>query len=94
MIIRIQGEGQWELNESQIAELNKLDDQMTDVLHEHEDNASVFAKTLGQLLGYVRQQGRPLPPEEIHESDLILPPADATIDEVTKSFTEEGLIPG
>jgi hypothetical protein len=37
-----------------------------------------------------------LPDDTLHDSDLILPPADATLDEVRALLadTDEGLIPG
>jgi hypothetical protein len=32
--------------------------------------------------------------DSLDESDLILPPADATIDQVREMLSEDGLIPG
>lgn len=90
MIVRIQGEGQWELASAHLDEMDKIDNQMLDVI-DHQDE-SRFRDLLNQLLTYVRSNGRQLPPEEIAESNLILPPADATMDEVKALFTGEGLI--
>lgn len=92
MIVRIQGEGQWELSGAQIDELDKIDDQIVEVVGEHDHQR--FHQLLQQMLDFVRQNGRMLPAEEIVESDLILPPADATMEEVQELFAHEGLITG
>jgi signal transduction histidine kinase len=90
MIVRIQGEGQWELSGAQLDELDAIDNQMLEEIDHHDD--SRFQQLLDQMLDYVRTNGRRLAPEEIVESNLILPPADATVDEVKALFTDEGLI--
>ena len=44
------------------------------------------------MLDHARTYGQKLKPDEIAEAALILPPADATIEEVRRLFTHEGLI--
>jgi hypothetical protein len=90
MIVRIQGEGQWELSGSQIDRLDKFDDEIVQVVGDH--NHERFHALLAAMLGYVRDEGRHLPDDEIAESDLILPPSDSTMDEVRDLFQGEGLI--
>ena len=90
MIVRIQGEGQWELASSHLDEMDKIDNQMLDVI-DHLDE-SRFRDLLNQLLAYVRSNGRALRADELVESNLILPPSDASMDEVKALFTGEGLI--
>ena len=46
------------------------------------------------LLDGVRSAGTPLAEDSLEDSDLILPPADATIDEVRELLSDDGLIPG
>ena len=92
MIARILGEGQWELAEEHLTELNKLDDEVEAAV-EHGDEA-VFTAKLGALLDAVRTGGTPLPADSLEDSDLILPPSDATIEEVRALLSDEGLIPG
>jgi len=89
MIVRIQGEGQWNISGSQLDEMDKLDDQILAAIGDHDEGR--FHTLVGQLLDQVRKGGRKLPPEEIAESDLILPPADATMSEVRDMFASEGL---
>ena len=45
------------------------------------------------LLDAVRQQGDRLEDDSLEESDLILPPSDATLEEVRALLTDEGLVP-
>jgi hypothetical protein len=53
-----------------------------------------FSQSLDALLNAVRTAGTPLPDESLEDSDLILPPADATLEEVRELLSDEGLIPG
>ena len=53
-----------------------------------------FAAALAALLDGVRRGGRPLAEDSLEDSDLILPPADATIAEVRDLLNDDGLIPG
>jgi hypothetical protein len=48
------------------------------------------------LLDRIRTTGTRVPDEELADSDLILPAADSTLEEVQQllSESEEGLIPG
>ncbi|MFE9931631.1 hypothetical protein [Streptomyces sp. NPDC005533] len=92
MIVRIMGEGQVELADSHFAELNKLDDEL---LAEMESGDSEgFRRTLDALLEAVRRLGRPLPDDALEPSELILPGADASLDEVREMLSDNGLIPG
>jgi len=57
-------------------------------------DAEGFNRALSALLDKVRQVGTALPDEEIVPSDLVLPSADASLDEVRELLGDEGLIPG
>ena len=92
MIVRIQGEGQWEVSGAEIDQLNKIDNEIVDAIGKNDEGR--FESLLKQMLEHVRTHGRELRPEEIVESDLILPPSDATIGEVRGLFEHEGLIVG
>ncbi|GAB3755925.1 PspA-associated protein PspAA [Microlunatus parietis] len=93
MIVRILGEGQWRLAEDAFAELNALDDAVEQAVTAND--ADRLATALHELLEKVRS-GSELPADELHDSDLILPSSDATLDEVRQLLddSEEGLIPG
>lgn len=92
MIVRILGEGQWDLAEEHLTELNKLDDEVEKAVEAGDEET--FTGTLSALLERVRTTGTRLPDDTLHDSDLILPPADATIDEVRHMLEDDGLIPG
>ncbi len=92
MIVRILGEGQWDVPEEHLAELNRLDAEVEKAIEDGDE--VVFSNSFAALLNSVRTDGARLPDDTLHDSDLILPPADASIDEVRHLLDEEGLIPG
>ncbi|MFD6972686.1 hypothetical protein [Streptomyces sp. NPDC059979] len=92
MIVRIMGEGQVELADSHLAELNKLDDEL--LAEMERGDAEGFRRTLGALLDAVRRLGAPLPDDSLEPSELILPGPDASLDEVKALLRDDGLIPG
>jgi hypothetical protein len=92
VIIRILGEGQYDVADHALDRLNELDSAL-DAAVEAGDEAA-FAGSLTQLLDGVRTAGIAHPADSLDESDLILPPADATIDQVREMLSEDGLIPG
>jgi hypothetical protein len=92
VIVRILGEGQFRVDDSAAAELNRLDTELeAAVEHGHEP---AFTAALTSLLAQVRAQGSPLPPDILEPSELILPAQDSSMDDVRKLLTDEGLIPG
>ncbi len=92
MIIRIMGEGQLELPEGAVDELNHLDAELETAVEKHDEDA--FHVALHQLLVRARELGETLPPDAIEPSDLILPGEGATIEEVHELLADGGLIPG
>ncbi|MFF8727801.1 hypothetical protein ACF073_15110 [Streptomyces sp. NPDC015171] len=92
MIVRIMGEGQARLDDSHLAELNTLDDELLAEMESGDDAG--FRRTLTALLEAVRRLGSPLPDEALEPSDLILPSSDATLEEVRELLGDDGLIPG
>ena len=92
MIIRILGEGQYDVADHALDRLNELDSAL-DAAVEAGDEAA-FAASLTELLDGVRTAGVAHAADSLDESDLILPPADATIDQVREMLSEDGLSPG
>jgi PspAA-like protein len=94
MIVRVLGEGQYDVSDEAIDRLNELDAAVEAAVEAGDEAA--FGTALSALLEGVRTVGVPHDVESLDESDLILPPADATIDEVRALLVEsdEGLIPG
>jgi hypothetical protein len=92
MIVRILGEGQLEVPDDQLDVLNQLDGDVESAVQAGDEEA--FASSLAALLEGVRRSGTALPEDTLHDSDLILPPSDATIAEVRELLQGDGLIPG
>jgi len=92
MIIRIMGEGQFELPDDSAEGLNALDAQVESAVESGDDDA--FAAAFAQLLERVRAHGAAIADDALVDSDLVLPPSDATVDEVARLLGDEGLIPG
>ena len=92
MIVRISGEGQFSIDDMATAELNRLDSELEAAVNRNDEAA--FTAALHGLLDQVRAQGSALPADTLEPSDLILPPEDASMDEVRELLSEEGLIPG
>ena len=92
MIVRILAEGQWDVAEDHLDALNELDAAVESAVEGGDVEA--FATSLAALLDAVRTSGTPLPDESLEDSDLILPPSDATLEEVRELLNDDGLIPG
>jgi len=92
MIVRILGEGQLEVPDRVVAELNQLDAALESTVADNDEPA--FDKVLAYLLGRVQAVGTPVPDHMVVPSDAILPQPDSTIAEVRALLGADGLIPG
>jgi len=92
MIVRIMGEGQFEVPEERVQDLNHLDQDLLKAVDANDEDG--FRTALQGLLASVRTAGTQLPDDYLGPSELVLPGPDATIDEVRAVLGEEGLIPG
>jgi len=92
MIVRILGEGQLEVPESAVAELNELDAALEAAVNGNDEAA--FRQALAALLARLRQVGSPADASDLRPSELIIPQPDATMAEVRKLLADDGLIPG
>ncbi len=92
MIIRILGEGQFDVPDEKVEGLNSLD-QAVEASVESGDVQS-FSQALAALLHGVRESAVPHEEGSLDASDLILPHAEATLEEVRDLLSGDGLIPG
>jgi hypothetical protein len=92
MIIRILGEGQYEVDDAKVEDLNVLDAELVAVLDTGDDRA--FGPVLAALVGAVRRLGSRLPYSMLVPTDLVLPAEDADLDEIRALLRDDGLIPG
>lgn len=91
MIVRILGEGQFDVDDGHLDALNELD-AAVEAAVDIKDEAA-FRPALLALLDAVRNWGSALPEDTLVDSDLILPPSDAQVEEVVALLGDEGLIP-
>jgi hypothetical protein len=92
MIVRILGEGQRDVPDSALGELNTLDAALQTACEAGEHDA--FATALTALLARVRELGTVVDDDYLGPSELVLPSADASLAEVAELLSEDGLIPG
>jgi hypothetical protein len=91
MIVRILTEGQFNLPGGYVDELNEIDNKLVDIVEN--DDEEQFPGVLKNMLDLVRENGTPVPLEELVESDLVLPEPDITLKEAEEIFAGEGLLP-
>jgi hypothetical protein len=92
VIVRLMHEGQYEVPDSLRDELNAADDRALAALA----NGDVEALNAGieEMWELVRANGDPLAANELTPgSDVIVPPADLSLEEAQELLTGEGLIP-
>jgi len=91
VIIRILGEGQFVVPDSELDEINRLDTALEHALRTADDD---LRPSLDALLDHVRRVGVRPPEHELLESDAVLPFADSSEDDIRDMLNEDGLIPG
>jgi hypothetical protein len=91
MIVRIATEGQYRLADKLIERVNALDNEAVAAV-EAGDEAR-FTELFGQMISLIRAEGAPLPEDELHGSDVIVPPPDTSFEEARHEFSGDGLIP-
>jgi len=92
MIVRIMGEGQYQVDDGQLDALNRLDSALTAAIDAGDE--STFQSALQALLAKVREVGTGLPDDSLEASDAVLPGADANLGDVVAMLGDEGLVPG
>jgi PspA-Associated protein len=91
VIVRLMGEGQYRIDEALHADLEALDVRAVAAL-EAGGETELDAR-LDDMWRQVRERGERLPDDDLHASDLIVPPSDLTLEETRQLFSEQGLIP-
>ena len=92
MIVRISGEGQYDVGDADVAALNELDNATVTACQA--GDGSDFADVYAKLVEFVRSKGNKLDDDELLGSDIILPPPDLSVEEARVAFQGDGLIPG
>ena len=91
MIVRLMGEGQFEVGEALVMQLERLDGAAQAAL-EADDEAALDAR-LDEMWQVVLAEGTRLPDNDLRSSDTIIPTSDLSLEETRALFSEDGLIP-
>jgi hypothetical protein len=91
VIVRIMGEGQYEVDDGLQARLNEIDDEVGAAFAAGDQAA--MSEALRRLAEEVRGAGRRLDDTDLSPSDAVVPPEDLTLDEAHELLEGEGLIP-
>jgi hypothetical protein len=88
MIVRILGEGRYEVPDADLPAIEQLDAALVDALERGDEAA--FAGALADLTGEVRHTGTPVPEDDLRTSGLAVPHPGSTLGEVKALLAEEG----
>ena len=91
MIVRLMGEGQYRVDDALLERLNELDDRATASAEANDEAA--LDQALEEMAELVKREGTPLGDDELHPSDVLIPPSDLTLEETKQLMTHEGFIP-
>ncbi len=91
MIVRLMGEGQFEIDSKHLDEMNRIDNNIVKIVVKGDERT--FKTEFKKLIDYVRRNGKKMPDNILKPSDIIIPPADVTIKEAQEIFKGEGLVP-
>ena len=91
VIVRISGEGQFELPDEDLDRLNQLDNAAVAAVEAGDEGG--FREHFEQLIALVMTDGAPLALDDLVESTVIVPPRDISFEEARDEFSGEGLIP-
>ena len=91
MIVRVMGEGQFEVDDEVAKGLNDLDEQAGEAVDQGDEEQ--LRALLERMAEAVRTNGSRVPDDDLRGSEAIVPPEDLSLDEARELFEGEGLIP-
>jgi hypothetical protein len=91
VIVRIFSDGQYRIPGDVQARLHELDVATVEAIDA--DDAAAFSSSYASLIELIHANGERLADDDLAPSDLMLPPADITLEEAREEFTGEGLLP-
>lgn len=91
MIVRVMGDGQYDVDDEVAKGLNDLDNQAEQALQAGDEEQ--LHELLRRMAEQVRANGARLADEDLKPSEAIVPPDDLSLDEARQLFDGEGLIP-
>jgi hypothetical protein len=91
VIVRVMGEGQFEIDDEVAKGLDEIDEQAEQALEAGDQER--FSELLRRMANAVRTNGARLPDADLSPSEAIVPPDDLTLEEAHELFEGDGLIP-
>jgi len=91
VIVRVMGDGQYDVDDEVAKGLNDLDGQAEQALQAGDEEH--LREVLRRMAEQVRANGARLPEDDLKPSEAIVPPDDLTLDEARELLEGEGLIP-
>jgi hypothetical protein len=87
VIVRILGEGRFDVPEADMPAIEQLDAQLTDAMDNDDDAA--FDSALSDLVNQVRHTGTLLPADDLQTSGLVVPHPGSSLSEVKELLAQE-----
>ncbi|HEU4449831.1 MAG TPA: hypothetical protein VFR63_07620 [Gaiellaceae bacterium] len=91
MIVRLMGEAQFRAGDELLGKLNELDDRAQAAADAGDEPE--LDRVLDEMWRLVRSEGEQLADDDLHPSDVLIPPSDLTLEETQRLFSDQGLIP-
>jgi hypothetical protein len=91
VIVRLMGEGQFEVDDEVAKGLNDIDERAGQALEQGDEEQ--LRDLLRRMAEAVRTNGSRVPDDDLRGSEAIVPPDDLSLDEARELFEGEGLIP-
>jgi hypothetical protein len=91
MIVRVLGDGQFEIDDEVAKGLDEIDEQAAHALEAGDQER--LSGLLRRMAEAVRTNGARLPDADLSPSEAIIPPDDLTLAEARDLFEGDGLIP-
>jgi hypothetical protein len=88
VIIRILGDGLYEVPDADLPVVEEIDDVLMDAVERGDEAA--FTGALADLVGEVRHSGKRLAHEDVRTSGMVVPHEGSTLEEVRALLAEEG----
>ena len=92
IVVRIHGEDQYRLQQSDRAKLDQFDADLMSAIRAGDEPR--FKGTLTTLLSWVRSTGQKLPSSDLSSSDVVLPSADMSLKEAQELVAGEPVLSG
>jgi hypothetical protein len=87
MIVRILGEGRYDVPDADLPAIEQLDAQLVDAMDRGDEVE--FASSLSDLIGQVRHTGTLVSPDDVRTSSQVVPHEGSTLEEVRALLAEE-----